>query len=217
MTTFAQSLARWIKQTRLDLVRTNALAAMQNEIEDRPFKKGKAKNKPVTVEDLLKAARAAGSDLLDRLASDIDLRTWASKFFDDQFKTVNPYESLELDRLNISFTDEGLRFDGRLVGNEQEPDVEVPEHVSTSDVQRALKQLGQVAGSGAVSWDMRSVPGYGHSSSLFSTYTFWGVFKAPTLVDDVVGTEVLKQMAEKLLSRQESALDEQRRLAGIFR
>lgn len=210
----AQALTSWVKKTRMDLVRTHAQGAMQNEVDDRPFKRGKAKLEPVTEADLLRAARSAGDDIVERLVSDIDLRTWASTFLDQQFKTINPYESLELDRLNVSF-EKGLLFEGRFVGNEQEPDVEVPEHVSTTDVRRALKQLG--ASGIRVEWVMREVAGYGYSSSIFSIYTFQGTFQVSTLMDDVVGVDALKQMAVKILSKQEHALDEQRRLAGISR
>lgn len=210
--TFAAHLARWLEQAKIDLVRTNVIEAMRNEIEDRPFKKGAGKSKPVTTDDLLKAAKAVAQDLLDWLPSDLEFRTWASKFLDARFRSVNPYEPLELDRLEVVTTFKGLRFNGRLVGNEQDPGVEVPAHLSTADVQRVLKQLGQTVGT--VSWDMRQLSGYGLSSSIFSTYSFSGEFTAPSLIVDVVGDEFLQQQAEKLLTRQESALDEQRRLAG---
>jgi hypothetical protein len=190
---FAQSLASWIRRARFDLVRTNASAAMQNEIDDRPFKNGEAKNTPVTAADLLAAARATGRDVLDRLSSDIDLRTWASRFFDDLFKATDS-SGLELDRLNVSFTPDGLRFDGRLVGNDS------PGRVS--DVQRALEQLGPA--SGCVT-----------RNTVSSTYPFWVTFEVSSLMDDVVGVDVLKQMAEKLLARQEFAL--RRPLTGIAR
>lgn len=211
--TFAQALAGWVKKTHWELAHTLAFSSMQNAVEDYEYKATKRKIKPLTVASLVAVASVEGIDLVERLAKSIELETWALQVFDKAFGAQASYETLDIDRLTLRVEDEKLRVDMRVLGNEQEPDTEVPSFLSTSLISGVLKNFGDKGA--RVDWSLREIRSdYGISSALLSTYAVVGTFAIHTLMADVLGSKLLELMAEKLLSPGDP-IKEQRILAGI--
>jgi hypothetical protein len=110
--------------------------------------------------------------------------TWLEKLFAAELGHANPYEDLHLDALHADPIDEDtLEVEIHLVGDEQEPDTEVPRYVSDRDVRRKLVEMGAVERGTArkparlsSDWQIREHD-FGYGRTLYTTYTAYATFR----------------------------------------
>ena len=110
--------------------------------------------------------------------------TWLEKFFGAAFAHVNPYEDLHLDSLHAEVPDEDtLEVELHLVGNEQDPDTEVPRYLSYRDVRNKLVELGAIERGTTKKparltsdWQIREHD-FGYGRTLYTTYVAYATFR----------------------------------------
>jgi hypothetical protein len=190
MRPFVQLLAAWIKRSQGGEVSALLDQALADEIEA-------ARGKPDLGKLAKKAAVAVTERLLHRSTSGAEFLAW----LDDVMERVGEQasraalETLAPDRVYLE-SEDPLVVSARYVGDTQDPDTEVPAHLSHRDLVRVLTEMG---GKASCDWLIREVDA-GFGRELRTVYSCRSVFPVAKLASALFGQAVVESAAARALS-----------------
>jgi len=212
--TFAQLAGAWLKKKKGMEVSSYLRMAVQNEVEDHQDRtKGAALAKPLTKDQLLKRAIPNVLDeLVDRILVKSDFQNFVVELLAKLTHEWVHREMLEPSKLDIAAgKKKGITIRARLVGQEVEPDVEVPAYTSTNELVGMLKALGGKVEN--IEWNIKKVDA-GYGSGYHVVYDFDVTFPIDELPTTALGADAISAAADKALG---TGLGEFRELIGDLR
>lgn len=191
--TFVQELAGWMKKHHLGAATEFLESALESEVEG-------SRKLPTRDKIIKEAALNVADSIAFKLFQGPEFENWAGTLFEkigQQASSAAREGVLELHRFRIEASD-GLEVVGRYVGDQQDPDTEVPRHLSDDQLRRRFQALG--AKPNWVEWSIRMVD-TSTGRDLFSVYDFRVGIPLKTLVFEIFGKAALEAAADKALSK----------------
>jgi hypothetical protein len=190
MATFVQLFATWLEQRHAAELSDMLKGAFENEVEG-------ATRQPSRDKLLKRVTGTLGETIVNRFTKGPEFLTWFDKVFEDVTLVVRraSYETIGFDRVYLE-TEDPFVVSGKYLGDQQDPDTEVPAYLSHNEITRVFTKMG---GKARTDWSIHEVE-TNWGRDLRTVYSFRVTFPmGAALVSELFKPEIIGAAADAAL------------------